>query len=155
MLRSTYKEAQKTQKASYDRQARHHSQGSCLKSSGGHTPPTLLEPRPYIALRKLGSVTNEIHHSLLVTEVDSEGEEESTLADLNQVAKPALDHVSAIPTKLSLVFHKVSKLFAGNPGRAVLVHPSEGQDTGFVSSLAAKLLKKVEKIQRLVVIKPS
>eukprot|EP00064_Thunnus_orientalis_P016885 superscaffoldBa00003444_g16958 len=77
---------------------------------------------PYTILRKMGPVTYEIHHpvkkkakqiyhvnllkewkeapvqvpvaSLLVTEVGSEGEEESTLADLNQSAEPALDHLS-------------------------------------------------------------
>lgn len=53
--------------------------------------------------------------SLLVTEVDSDGEEENTLADLNQSAEPALDHLSVIQiSQLSQVFQRVSKLFGAN-----------------------------------------
>lgn len=67
-----------------------------------------------------------------MTAVDSEGEEESTLAEVNQPAEPALDHLSVIQSgQLCRVFQRVSKLLAANPGKSDLVeHVVHLKDNG-------------------------
>lgn len=103
--------------------------------------------------------------SLVVTEVDSEGEEEeTTLVNLRSV-QPVPDHLSSVQSsQLSQVFQRVSKLFAANPGRTVLVeHGIRLKDQGPVRQrsyrvpqhLVAKLLEEVQEMQRLGVIEPS
>lgn len=191
------REARQTQKAWYDRQARHREfqpgQKVLLLLPSSNSKLLAKWQGPYTILRKMGPVTYEIHHadkkkakqvyhvnllkkweeapvqvpvaSLLVAEVDTEGEEESCLADLSQSAKPALDHLSAIQnSQLGQVFEKVSKLFAGNPGRMVLVEhiirlkdrmPVRQRSYRVPQHLVAKLLKEVEEMQRLGVIEPS
>ncbi|CAL9692012.1 unnamed protein product [Knipowitschia caucasica] len=148
---------------------------------------------PYSVVRKMRPVTYEIHHpekrkakqtyhvnllkewkeaavrasmaSLLVTEVDSDGEEESTLSDLQRPAEPALGHLTATQsTQLCQVFQGVSKLFAASPGRTTLVeHVIRLKDKGPVRQrsyrvpqhLVAQLLTEVEDMQHLGVIEPS
>ena len=147
----------------------------------------------YTILRKIGPVTYKIHQpdkkkakqiyhdnllkewkeapvrvpvaSLLVTEVDSDGEEESTLAKLTQSAESALDHLSDVQSsQLSQVLQRVPMLFKANPGKTDLVeHVVRLKDKGPVRQraywvpqhLVAKLQKKLEEMQRLGVIEPS
>lgn len=83
----------------------------------------------------------------------------------DQPAEPALDHLPAVQaSQLSEVFQRVSKLFAANPGRTVLVEhvvrlkergPVRQQSYGVPQHLMEKLLKEVEEMQRLGVIEPS
>lgn len=191
------REAQQSQKAWYDRQARHREfqpgQKVLLLLPSSTSKLLAKWQGPFTVLRKMGPVTYEIHHpekrkakqtyhinllkewkeapvlvpvaSLLVTEVDSEGEEESSLANFNQPVEPALDHLSAIQTsQLSEVFRGVSKLFAANPGKTVLVEhivrlkergPVRQRSYRVPQHLVEKLLKEVEEMQRLGVIEPS
>lgn len=60
--------------------------------------------------------------SLLVSEVESEGEDTDTLADLGEPATPALNHLSVTQSsQLIQVFQQVPRLFAATPGWTVMV----------------------------------
>ncbi|KAK7893383.1 hypothetical protein WMY93_022535 [Mugilogobius chulae] len=194
------RQAQQTQKAWYDQQARHRElqpgQKVLLLLPSSNSKLLAKWQGPYTVLRKMGPVTYEIHQpdkkktkqtyhvnllkewkeapvpvpvvSLVMTDVDSEAEEESPLTALNKTsdtAQPALDHLSAVQSsQLSEVFQRVSKLFAANPGKTILVeHVIRLKDKGPVRQrsyrvpqhLVAELLKEVEEMQRLGVIEPS
>ena len=191
------REAQQTQKAWYDRQAKRREfqprQNILLLLPSTNSKLLAKWQGPYTILRKMGPVTYEIHQpdkkkakqiyhvnllkewkeapvrvpvaSLLVREVDSEGEEESTVVDLTQSAELALGHLSAVQSsQLCQVFQWVSKLFAANPWKTELIeHVVCLKDKEPVRQRAylvpqhpvAKLQKEVEEMQRLGVIEPS
>ncbi|KAM4549940.1 uncharacterized protein V3H82_019144 [Fundulus diaphanus] len=192
------REAQQTQKAWYDRQARHRElqpgQRVLLLLPSSTSKLLAKWQGPYTVLRKMGPVTYEIHHpdkkkakqtyhvnllkewreavpvsapvlSLLVAEVDSEGDEELSLVDHHQPPPPTLDHLSITQSsQLSEVFRRVPKLFAANPGRTAMIeHVIRLKDKGPIRQrsyrvpqhLVAQLLKEVEEMQHLGVIEPS
>ncbi|XP_061110533.1 uncharacterized protein LOC133136803 [Conger conger] len=144
------REAQKSQKTWYDKQARHREfqpgQKVLLLLPSSNSKLLAKWQGPYIITRKMGPVTYEVHQpekkkpvqtyhvnllkewkerpiqALMVREVDMEEEEETELETQSKTATPVLAHLAPEQAaQLLQVFQEARSLFATSPGQTTLV----------------------------------